>query len=72
MHVYIATGVVFAVAIAILASLVFHISLDIIATIAKWFFGILLALGLLLHTRHSKREEERKARMSARIEQFRE
>ena len=71
MHVYLVTGVVFTVAIALLSSLVFHVSVDTLVTIFKWFFGALLVLGLFLHARRSKRDEERQARMSEQIERYR-
>jgi hypothetical protein len=70
-HVYLITGIMFTVAMALLASLVFRIGVDTLATILKWSFGALLVLALFVRARRSKRDEERHAKIAEQIERYR-
>jgi hypothetical protein len=71
MHVYLVTGVAFTIAIGILISLIFGISVDTLATMLKWSCGFLLVVGIVGLHRRSKRSEDKQERIARQIQRYR-
>ncbi len=71
MHVYLVTGVVLTISMALLVSLVKGVDVEIVAAVLKWASGILLVVGLFFRGRRAKWEEERQARLAEQMERYR-